>query len=115
MVIRLQRESQQRSDARVLGLVCMTCELRFIATMLLLFDTLPHVSHLSKYFQIQDCDYSIIPKMLYATITCLEQLKSSDGTNFAWLQAFLDKLSEADMKKPSNFGEDYFNNGIKEP
>ena len=112
-VVSLQRESQERSDARALGLVSMTCEFRFIATMLIVCDTLPHVSHLSKCFQIQDCDYS---KMLSSTITCAEQLKSSDGTNLAGLQAFLDELSEADINvsKPSNFGEDYFNNSIKE-
>ena len=39
VVISLQRESQERSDARALGLVSMTCEFRFIATMLLLCDT----------------------------------------------------------------------------
>ena len=65
--------------------------------MLLLCDTLPHVSHLSKCFQIQDCDYNIIPKMLSSTISCLEQLKSAVGTNLAALQSFLHELSEADI------------------
>ena len=93
------------------------CEFRFISTMLLLCDTLPHVSHLSKCFQIQDCDYSIIPKMLSSTIACLEQLKTADGTNLVGIQSFLQQLREADMNisKPSNFAEDYFNNSIKEP
>ena len=117
VVISLQRESQERSDVRALGLVSMTCEFRFIATMLLLCDTLPHVSHLSKCFQIQDCDYSIIPKMLSSMIACLEHLKSSDGTNLAVLESFLAKLSEAGINtsNPSNLGEEYFKSSIKEP
>ena len=117
VVISLQRESQERSDARALGLVSLTCEFRFIATMLLLCDTLPHVSHLSKCFQIQDCDYSIIPRMLSSTISCLEQLKSANGTNLAALQPFLREVSEADINisKKSNLGEDYFNDNIREP
>ena len=95
----------------------MTCEFRFIATKLLLCDTLPHVSHLSKCFQIQDCDYSIIPKMLSSTIACLEQLKSSDGTNLAALESFLAKLSEPgiNISNLSNLGEEYFKSSIKEP
>lgn len=117
VVISLQRESQERSDARALGVVSLTCEFRFIATMLLLCDTLPHVSHLSKCFQIQDCDYSIIPRMLSSTISCLEQLKSANGTNLAALQPFLHEVSEADINisKKSNLGEDYYNDNIREP
>ena len=85
--------------------------------MLLLCDTLPHVSHLSKCFQIQDCDYSIIPKMLSSTIACLEGLKTADGTNLTGIQSFLQQLQEADINisKPSNLAEDYFRDSIKEP
>lgn len=55
--------------------------------------------------------------MLSSTIASLKQLKSSDGTNLAALQSFLDELSEANINisKPSNLGKDYFNKSIKEP
>ena len=88
--------------------------------MLLLCDTLPPVSRLSKCFQIQDCGYSIIPKMLSSTIACLklpERLKTADGTNLTGIQSFLQELQEADINisKPSNLAEDHLRDSIKEP
>ena len=46
--------------------------------MLLMCDALPHVTHMSKCFQLTDCDYSIIPSILATTLTSLEQLKTHD-------------------------------------
>ena len=85
--------------------------------MLLLCDTLPHVTHLSKCFQISDCDYSIIPRMLASTITSLEQLKTVDGINLERLEEFLEQLASAGVQisKHSNLGEHYFENSIRKP
>ena len=58
-------------------------------------DTLAHVSHLCKCFQIQDCDYNIISKMFSSTIACLKQLKTADGTNLTGIQSFLQLLQKA--------------------
>ena len=74
VALSLERQGEERSDAKAVGLSRFT-EYRFVCTMLLLCDTLPHVTHLSKCFQISDCDYSIIPA---STITSLEQLKTVD-------------------------------------
>ena len=95
VVISLQREGEERSDAKAVGLTNLVCEYRFVYTMLLLCDALPHVSHLSRCFQIADCDYSIIPRMLSSTILSLEQLKTSDGVNLTGLKSFLDQLQQA--------------------
>ena len=78
--------------------------------MLLLCDTLPHVTHLSKCFQISDCEYSIIPRMLAPIITSLEQLKTVDGINLERLEEFLEQLTSAEVQisKQSNLGEHYF-------
>ena len=45
----LQREGEERSDAKALGFVS---EYRFVCTLLLMSDALPHVPHLSKCFQM---------------------------------------------------------------
>ena len=44
VVISLQREGEERGDAKALGLQAMVREYRFVATMLLMCDALPHVT-----------------------------------------------------------------------
>ena len=51
VVLSLQREGEEHSDAKAVGLSNHITEYRFICTMLLLCDILPFVSHLSKCFQ----------------------------------------------------------------
>ena len=61
----LEREGEEWSDAKAVGLNRFSTEHRFVVcTMLLLCDALRHVTHLSKCFQIAYCcDYSIIPRI----------------------------------------------------
>ena len=54
---------EERSDAKSVSLNQFITEYRFVCTMILLCDALPHVTHLSKCFQMSDCDYSIIPSV----------------------------------------------------
>ena len=65
--------------------------------MLLLCDSLQHVTHLSKYFQIEAMDCSIIPTMLSSTITSIEQLITSDGPSLTNLQAYLEGHEQANI------------------
>ena len=83
VIMSLQREGDERGDAKALGLQAMISEYRFIATMLLMCDALPHVTRMSKCFQLTDCDYSIIPSILETTLVSLEQLKTHDGLNLS--------------------------------
>ena len=89
VVLSLQREGEERSDAKAVGLNNLVTEYRFVCTMLLLCDALPHVSHLSKCFQITDCDYSIIPRMVTSTVHAIKQLKTVDGVNMKGLQELI--------------------------
>ena len=116
VVLSLQREGEERGDAKALGLSRLITEYRFVCTMLLLCDALPHVTHLSKCFQITECDYSIIPRMLASTICSLEQLKAFDGTNLSRLNQFLEDLTSAGIDiKRSGLGENYFKNSTRKP
>ena len=117
VVLSLQREGEERLDAKALGLSSLVTEYRFVCTMLLLCDALPHVSLLSKCFQSVDCDYSIIPKMLTTTVHAIGQLKTVDGINMRGLETFLKQIIDAgiEIKKPSHLGDEYFKNYIKLP
>ena len=89
VVVSLQCEAERRSDAKAVGLANLITEYRFVCTMLLLCDTLPHITFLSKAFQIADSDYSIISRMLSSTPQSLEALKEVDGINLAGLERCL--------------------------
>ena len=117
VVLSLQREGEERCDAKAVGLSKLITKYRFVMTMLLLCDTLPHVSHLSKCFQISDCDYSIIPRMLTSTIHSLEQLQTVDGFNLKGLDSYLAEIANAgiELKKQHNLGEEYFRGSIQKP
>ena len=80
-------------------------------------DALPHVTRLSKCFQLAKCDYSIIPKMLSTTITSLNQMKTVNGVNLNALPTLLDQLKAdgIDVKKPVHLSERYFQDSISEP
>jgi len=117
VVLSLEREGSERSEAKAIGLSRLVAEYRFVCTMLLLCDTLPHVTHLSKCFQIEAVDYSIIPAMLSSTITSLEKLITTDGINLASLQTYLEGLEKANISivKQHNLGEVYFLEQIRKP
>ena len=51
VVLSLQQEGEERSDATAVGLSNLITEYRCICTILLLCDILPFVSHLSICFQ----------------------------------------------------------------
>ena len=75
------------------------------------------MSRLSRCFQLTDCDYSIIPRMLKVTVESLEQLKTSDGINLRGMQQFLDQLRDAgiELQRQNNLSDDYFTDSIKIP
>ena len=97
IIMSLQCEGEEKGDTKALGLHNLITEFRFGCTLLLMCDILPHVSHLSKCFQITGCDYNIIPQILSSTITSLKQLKTSNGGNLSNLQEYLDTLVKANI------------------
>ena len=85
--------------------------------MYLLCDTLPHITFLSKAFQGADCDYSIIPKMVSATLQSLEALKVTDGTNLLGLDTYIEELANAGihLKMLPTLGPSYFKTSVQQP
>ena len=117
VVLSLQNDSERHGNAKALGLASLMSEYRFVCTMLLLCDTLPHITFLSKAFQSADCDYSIIPKMLSITLQSLEALQLTDGANLLCLETYLEEITGASiqLKMPLNLGQSYFENYVKKP
>ena len=117
LVLSLEREGEERSDAKAIGLANLVKEYRFVCTMLLLCDVLPHISILSKPFQVMDCDYSMISHILGSTLTTLNQLKTVDGSNLSGVDNYIAELSSKgiELKQRGNLGPDYFRKSVLEP
>ena len=116
VVLSLER-GEERSDAKAIGLHGLITQYRFVCTMLLVCDTLPHLAIMASCFQIAECDYSTIPIILASTVTSIEQLKTCNGINLNSLQKYLDGLQEKSIviKNPANVAEEYFKNSVRIP
>ena len=108
---------KHRGDAKALGLASLMSEYRFVYTMLLLCDTLPHITFPSKALQGADCDYCIISTMLSTTLQSLEALQLTDGTNLSGLESYVEELTAAgiQLKMTSVLGHSYCRNFLKKP
>ena len=117
VILSLQREGEERSDAKAVGLSNLITQYRFVCTMLLLCETLPQHFLTSLINQISDCDYSSIPRMLTSTIHSLEQLQTVDGFNLKGLGGNLTEIADAgiELKKKHDLGEKYFRRSIQKP
>ena len=114
VVLSLEREGEERSDTKAIGLHGLITQYHFVCTILLMCDTLPHLARMAKYFQIAECDYSEIPKILASTVTSMEQLKTCIGMNLSSLQKYLDGIQEKsiEIKKPANLAEECFKDSV---
>ena len=70
VVLSLEREGEEKSDAKAIGLSTIVTEYRFVCIMSLLCDVLPHIS---KAFQVMD--YSMISHMLSVHTKIVESVK----------------------------------------
>ncbi|XP_065835790.1 zinc finger protein 862-like [Oscarella lobularis] len=117
VVLSLEREGTERSDAKAIGLAKLVSDYRFVATMHLLCDAFPAVSQLSKSFQLQFCDYSIIPSMVTATTDVLQSMIDTDSVHMTALDSFLQNLKDSgiNIKETINTGKENFNRTIRKP
>ena len=117
VAISLEREGLERTNAKAIGLHSLITEYKFVCTMLMLCDVLPHVSHLSRCFQIKDCDYSLVPRVLASTVCVLKTLETKPGPNLSQLETFLARVQakKINIKKPPNVGNDYLSINIVKP
>ncbi|XP_025971553.2 uncharacterized protein C17orf113 homolog [Dromaius novaehollandiae] len=89
LVLLLEREAERSPAA--LGLCEELKKFQFVAFTKILLDVLPIFQKLSRFFQIDDLDLSILKPIVSATATSLQAQKSASGQN---LQEFLDEVNE---------------------
>ncbi|XP_071949126.1 zinc finger protein 862-like [Antedon mediterranea] len=113
-LVSLEREGEERGDAKAIGLFHLARTYRFVATMLLLCDILPHVSRLCKAFQAREFQHCLIQPLVKATLTTISDMKTTDGPTLQELPQLLDNLKSSDIDvKERTDDADYFDKHIR--
>ncbi|KAF1621243.1 hypothetical protein FQV09_0014278, partial [Eudyptes chrysolophus] len=89
LVLLLESEAERSPVAH--GLCEELKKFQFVAFTKILLDVLPIFQKLSRFFQIEDFDLSILKPIVSATATTLQAQKSTSGQN---LQEFLNEMNE---------------------
>ena len=89
VLVSLSREASEHGEPVAAGLLNMITQFKFIATLLLLCDILPHLNRLSCMFQSADLDLSLIQSQILATLEKLRQLRDTPGDYLKSLDSIL--------------------------
>ena len=90
VIVSLDREASERGEPVAAGLSKMIIKYKFVASLYLLCDILPHLNRLSCMFQSADIDLSLVQPHVLATVTKLKQLRENPGN---YLKALDHELS----------------------
>jgi len=77
VITNLESEAADRRQALAHGLCKVVKQFKFIATLYMMCDVLPVVSHLSCIFKYPDIDLSVLQRLESTTIKELQNLKKS--------------------------------------
>lgn len=89
LLVSLDRKASENSEPTAHGLLKFMKSYKFVATMYLLSDVLPHLSRLSKNFLKEDVDLSLIQPCSQATIETITRYKDSPGPNLSKVDVLL--------------------------
>ena len=98
LITSLEREAAERTDATAAGLATFVKQPKFICTIAMLSDVLPHLSMLSKAFQRTSVDFTMINPMVSATQVTLLRMKDYPGPCFTALDQQFTSLKEFGVK-----------------
>ena len=91
----LDREASERSEPVAAGLIKMITTYKFLATLYMMCDILPHLARLSCMFQSADIDLSLLQPQVSVTLVKLRQLRSIPGEHLS----SLDQVISSDLKE----------------
>ena len=114
ILVSLDREASENGEATAHGLYKFMKCYRFVACAYLLSDVLPHLSCLSRIFQKENVDLSLIQPCLKSTIDAIKKYKHADGPNLSKV----DHVLASDLKDfrivPTSAQKQSFKSSIQE-
>jgi hypothetical protein len=108
----LDKEATDRTCAEAHGLLHFMRKFEFIATLHMMSDILPPLAQLSRAFQAQNIDFSLVQPLVLATKTTLETLKDHPGEYFGSLSDVFVQLENCGVSIPSTEQMDRYHDGI---
>ena len=94
LLVSLDREASENDEPTAHRLLKFMKGYKFVACAYLLSDVLPHLSRLSKIFQKQNADLSLVQPCLKTTVDSIKQYETSPGPNLSKL----DQVLSTDLK-----------------
>ena len=94
LLVSLDREASENGEPTAHGLLKFMKGYKFVACAYLLSDVLPHLSRLSRIFQKQNVDLSLVRPCLKTAIDSIKQYEISQGPNLSRL----DEVLSTDLK-----------------
>ena len=86
----LRERSSRKGEPVALGLAKMIKTYKFVATLYLFSDTLPHICRLSLVFQWEDVDLALVRPQVNATLTCIAAYTDNPTPSLSKLDKDLD-------------------------
>ena len=116
ILMSLDHEASDRGEPTAHGLLIFMKSYKFLACAYLLSDILPHLSRLSRIFQKQNIDFSLIQPCLHNAIECISQYKDTTGPNLSKLDTVISSSElESFNLTPTEREKDGFISSIKIP
>ena len=85
LLVSLDRESSENGEPTAVGLYKFMKSYKFVASVYLLSDILPHLGRLSCIFQKENVDLSLIQPYLKSTIDAIKKYEDDPGPNLSKL------------------------------
>ena len=89
LFVSLDREASENDEPTAHGLLKLMKTYKFVACAYLLSDVLPHLSRLSKVFQKQSVDLSLVQPCLKTAVDSIKQYETTQGPNLSRLDQVL--------------------------
>ena len=113
LLVSLDRESAENSEPTAHGLLKFMKCYNFVACAYLLSDVLPHLSRLSRIFQKQDVDFSLVQPCLKTAIDSIKQYETAPGPNLSTLDHVLTTTLSDFNITPTNSQKEAFKSSIQ--
>ena len=89
LLVSLDREASENGEPTALGLYKFMKSYKFVASVYLLSDILPHLGCLSRIFQKENVNLSLIQPCLKSTIDAIKKYEDDPGPNLSKLDEVL--------------------------
>lgn len=114
LLVSLDREASERTDATAVGLVTLCRMYMFIATLMLMSDILSSINNLSLIFQMETVDFSKVKPLVESCIKSVKNLKTRPGPAVSSTDSVISSLQEELHSGVTEANKTKFNRDVRD-